>query len=100
MECGYSVPEVLQKPASIFQGLCEEQDEPSHGRGHGWYCYCGIPSHDYTEEGDRIPPRAGFVFLVFVTEELVAYNWRWAVCCPNKPNLPMNYQNRFKEQRL
>jgi len=99
LECRYCVPEVLQKPTAIFEGLCQNEDEPRN-RGCGWRCYCGIPSHDYSEDGTALQPRKNKVFLVFVTEELVAYNWRWEKCCPDKPELPINYQTRFRDQKL
>jgi hypothetical protein len=41
MEAAFIVPEVLQHPTAIFEGLTQEEDEDR--RGAGWRCYCGIP---------------------------------------------------------
>ena len=103
LETRYTVLEVLQKPTGIFEGLCADADEPrqnDRNRGVGWRCYCGIPAHDYEEDGTEVPPRPNKVFLVFITDELVAYNWRWEECSSDDPRFPVNYQARFKEQLL
>lgn len=89
-----TVPEVLQCPTAVFEGLCSDEDEDY--RGVGWRCYCGIPKHDYSFEGHELSPRPKRVFLVFVNVERVAYNWRWEKCDETDDNLPINYQNRFK----
>src|SRR5690606_9241283 len=74
-ECGYSVPHVLQNPTAIFEGLRHDEDEDKAAAG--WRCYCGIPRHAYHSDGTERPPYPDQVFLVFVNDEYVAYNWRW-----------------------
>ncbi len=44
------------------------------------------------------PPRRGQVFLVFVNEDRVAYNWRWEQADPHKPDLPLGHEKRFKRR--
>lgn len=99
IECArYTVPYILQHPTAIFKGLCLEEDEDA--RGYGWRCYCGIPEHDYSLDGQELPPRSNKVFLVFVNDELVAYNWVWVKCDEFHNELPIDYKTRFKEKLL
>jgi hypothetical protein len=97
-ECGYTVPAILQRPKSIFEGL--RRDEGEDRRGVGWRCYCGIPYHSYRQDGSEAAPYPNQVYLVFVNEEGVAYNWRWEKADPDKLNVPLNYQDRFQKQVL
>jgi hypothetical protein len=97
-ECGYIVPAILQGPTAVFEGLRRDEDEDT--RGVGWRCYCGVPDHSYRRDGTRAAPYPNQVYLVFVNQEGVAYNWRWEKADPDKPTLPMDYQTRFKKQLL
>ena len=97
-ECGIIVPMILQSPAAVFEGLCRDEDEDQ--RGVGWRCYCGIPEHAYHSDGTERPPYPGQVFLVFVNDERVAYNWRWEKAEPDHPELPKDYSQRFRKQLL
>ena len=90
------VPLTLQCRGPVFEGLCVDGDEDR--RGVGWRCYCSSPDYGYTQEGDRCPPRAGQVYLVFVNEDRVAYNWRWERAHPDHPELPLDLENRFKRR--
>lgn len=99
IECvRYTVPYILQHPTAIFEGLCYESDESA--RGYGWRCYCGIPQNDYTIEGQKVETRQNRVFLVFLNDEKVAYNWVWVKCDEFDSNLPINHSNRFKKRLL
>jgi hypothetical protein len=40
------------------------------------------------------------VYLVFVNDEGVAYNWRWEKAEPEQPDLPVDHQTRFKKRLL
>ena len=97
-ECGYIVPMILQKPTAIFEGLRRDEDEDR--RGVGWRCYCGIPQHSYGSDG--MPGRSypNQVYLVFVNQEGVAYNWRWDKADAADPALPQNHDTRFKKRLL
>jgi hypothetical protein len=97
-ECGYLVPQILQKPTAVFEGLCEDEDEDR--RGYGWRCYCGTPAQSYRRDGSATRPYPDQVYLVFVNDEHVAYNWRWEMCDPDDPNLPINHRTRFKKRLL
>jgi hypothetical protein len=66
-ECGTLVPYALQHPNAIFEGLRHDSDEA--GRTPGWYCYCCTPPCSFDEDGNRQPPYANQVFLVFVNRE-------------------------------
>jgi hypothetical protein len=40
------------------------------------------------------------VYLVFVNDETVAYNWRWEKADPDQPTLPVGHATRFKKRLL
>jgi len=98
MEAAYIVPHVLQKPVAIFEGLQEDEDEDR--RGVGWRCYCGLPLHSYRPDGTEAPPPRDRVYLVFVNQEGIAYNWRWEKHDCVNSKLPINYKIRFKKRLL
>ena len=95
-EAAEIVPASLQKPGAIFEGLCQDDDEDH--RGVGWRCYVSVPDRSYTVDGRKQPPWQDEVFLVFVNEERVAYNWRWEKCDPDDPTLPQNHAERFHKR--
>lgn len=97
-ECGYIVPAILVKPTAIFEGLRQDDDEDKHGVG--WRCYCGAPDCSYRQDGTKAQPYPGQVFLVFVNDEKVAYNWRWEKADEDDVRLPINYLSRFKRRLL
>lgn len=97
-ECGRIVPVILQQPTAVFEGLTQDEDEDR--RGYGWRCYCGIPERSYQSDGAPRPPYPGQVYLVFVNDERVAYNWRWEKADPDDPKLPIGYDKRFRERLL
>jgi len=41
-EAAQIVPDVLQHPLTVFEGLRQDEDEDP--RGVGWRCYCGKPT--------------------------------------------------------
>jgi hypothetical protein len=97
-ECGYIVPAILQKPTAIFEGLRRDEDEDP--KGVGWRCYCGIPENAYHSDGAKRAPYSRQVYLVFVNDDGVAYNWRWEKADPDDPNLPIDHQTRFRKRLL
>jgi hypothetical protein len=97
-ECGYIVPAILQHPTAVFEGLRRDEDEDRGGAG--WRCYCGIPAHGYGIDGAARRPYAGQVYLVFVNDEGIVYNWRWEKADPHDLLLPVDHQTRFKRRLL
>lgn len=97
-ECALIVPMILRQPTSIFEGLRRDEDEDR--RGFGWRCYCGIPEKAYNVDGTPRTAYPGQVYLVFVNDEWVAYNWRWEKSDPEDFTLPQNYMTRFKQRLL
>lgn len=93
-----TVPRVLLKPTSVFAGIRREQDESREGDGK--YCFSGRPAFRLTPDGRRVPASAEEVFLVFVNEEGVAYNWRWEDADSRNEGLPANHEIRFHRQLL
>ena len=97
-ECGHLVPATLQHPQAVFEGLCWDEDEDP--RGYGWRCYCRIPDKAYRPDGTERSPYPGQVYLVFVNDERVAYNWRWEKADNDDADLPRDHQTRFKQRVL
>lgn len=97
-EAAFSVPYVLARPQAVFQGLCQDVDEDA--RGYGWRCYVGVPPHGYRADGTEVLPWPGQVFLVFVNQDQVAYNWRWERCDEDGSGMPQGYRGRFRERLL
>src|SRR5208282_1688222 len=97
-ECGIILPMILQKPTAIFEGLRSDEDEDRWG--YGWRCYCGIPEQSFRPDGSSARPYPGQVYLVFVNDEKVTYNWRWEKADPDDPRLPVDHETRFKQRLL
>jgi len=95
-ECACIMPMILQKPSAIFAGLRRDEDEDRWGCG--WRCYCGIPDKAYATDGAERPPYKDQVYLVFVNDQRVAYNWRWEKADPDDPRLPVDHEKRFKRR--
>ncbi len=95
-ECGYIVPEVLQKPACVFEGLCRDEDDDR--RGVGWRCYCAVPSRRFSADGSECRPLPNRVYLVFVNDEGVAYNWRAEDADRENRSFPNGHADRFKKR--
>jgi hypothetical protein len=95
-EAAYLVPLVLQSPTAVFEGLRRDEDEDRGG--YGWRCYCGVPDRAYRIDGTQRPPYPGQVYLVFVNDEGVAYNWRWENADTTDPDLPENHSVRFQHR--
>lgn len=97
-ECGIIVPQILQEPTAIFEGLRQDEDEAREG--YGWRCYCGVPRQAFHADGTSRSPYPDQVYLVFVNNERVAYNWRWEKADPDDPDLPVNHDERFRHRLL
>lgn len=98
-EAQHLLAEILQSSDGstvVFEGLCTDADEDE--RGVGWRCYAGRPSMSYTADGVRRAARFGQVFLVFVNDERVAYNWRWEPEDPDSEGHPVSHATRFKRR--
>lgn len=98
-ETAKNVPAVLIRPLAVFEGLTRDSDD-EQARGAGWRCYCGRPSVAYATDGSERDPWPNNVYLVFVNEDCVAYNWRWEPSDDANPDLPRDYQSRFKRRLL
>lgn len=97
-ECALIVPMILQEPTAIFEGLTQEQDEDR--RGYGWRCYCGVPDKAFYADGTVRGVYPGQVYLVFVNDEGVAYNWRWDKADADDALLPVGHATRFRKRLL
>lgn len=98
------VRSVLDSPTAIFQGIRFEEDERHTCHCPGWLCYCGLPIKDYTSSGTEINPPPKKVFLAFVNDEHVVYNWGWERADLDAWErglyFPTEYQNRFQRRVL
>jgi len=97
-EAAFVVPEILTRPAAIFEGLNREEDLDNES--DGWLCYSGVPTRAFNKDGLEISPWPAQVFLVFVNSEKMAYLWYWYACDEDDPCLPQGYQNRFDRRAL
>ena len=95
------VPFTLKNPCAIFEGLRPPDDKYS-GESPGWLCYCSRPIRDFTKSGQECNPEPGTVFLVFVNEDKVVYNWRWenadGEALDDQRYMPWDYKTRFRKQ--
>ena len=97
-EAAQTVAEVLSRPHAIFEGIRQEDDENKGPNGVGWWCYAGIPSTRFLQGGAVRPAKSDELFLVFVTDELVAYNSRWEPVDPRKEWFEVGYRERFRRR--
>ncbi len=98
------VDNALTYPTAIFRGIRFEEDEQHSCSSPGWLCYCGYPPIDFRFSGEETAPPPRKVFLVFVNEEKIIYNWGWdradSDAWDEGKRLPDNYQNRFKDKLI
>jgi hypothetical protein len=98
MELADTVRWTLLNPSAIFRGIRDLDKEISDDH---WLCYVSRPKHAYNHKtGKKQQTWMGEVFLVFVTDERILYNWYWAECDPRDSGLPADYETRFLERRL
>jgi hypothetical protein len=98
MELADTVRWTLLHPRAIFRGVRDLDKEVEEDN---WLCYVSTPNHCYDHKtGERRPPWDGEIFMVFVTEERVVYNWYWDECDRQDVNLPTDHENRFIEKVL
>lgn len=91
-ELAYTVPWALDHPCAIFRGVREEGEEK-------WLCYVALPSQAYDyRTGNTVQGWEGEVFLVFVNDDRIIYNWRWEEADPDNKNLPKDCEHRFTER--
>ena len=97
-EMAHIVTDTLVKPKAIFQGLCRDEDEPHNDYSLGWLCYSAIPTNAYLEDGRVVAPWKDQVFLVYVNDDKVVYNWRWDIADKTNLFLPIGFQTKFKKK--
>lgn len=94
LEAARTVPRVLSIPGAIFRGVRHESERE-------WLCYSGVPPNAFDgPTGEEIRAPAGMVFLVFVTDRRVVYNWRWEWADSRRPESPIDWEERFDERAL
>ena len=54
----------------------------------------------FLQDGTPIRPYAGQIYLVFVNDENVAYNWRWEKSDESDLRLPRDHDTRFRRRLL
>ena len=97
-ELCYTVRGVLAAPTAIFKGVRFAELEIADD---DWLCYVGQPQQAYDHKtGEAVPPWPNEVFLVFVTDERVVYNWYWYDCDKDTPSLPIGHKDRFAQRVL
>jgi hypothetical protein len=98
MELADTVRWALLHPRAVFRGVRELEREIAEDN---WLCYVAVPGHAYDRKtGHKRPAWPGEVFMVFVTEERIVYNWYWSECDAGESHLPSDYTDRFLERVL
>jgi hypothetical protein len=98
MELADTVRWALLHPRAIFRGIRDLDRDVSEDN---WLCYVAVPGHAYDRKtGKRRPAWPNEVFMVFVTDERVIYNWYWTECDGQQSHLPADYETRFLEKVL
>ena len=98
MELADTVRWTLLHPRAVFSGVRELDRGIAEDN---WLCYVAKPGHAYDHKtGKRCPAWPNEVFMVFVTDERVVYNWYWSECDEQDSHLPADYGTRFFEQVL
>jgi hypothetical protein len=77
----------------VFQGIKRASDH-AHGQ-FGWTCYVGRPDRCFEDDGSQFPPPPRQVFVAFVTDHDVVYNWAWVKSDPADADLPEDHGARF-----
>ena len=98
-EVTVTVAEILDQPDAIFEGIRQEEDEHKGPGGAGWWCYVGVPSTRFVNDGAggrKLKPSE--LFLVFVTDEHVAYNFRWEEVDSCHDWLRADHPDRFRSR--
>ena len=93
------MPAMLQHPTAVFEGLRRDEDEDPGGTG--WRCYIGHPAVSFRKDGSEADPHPNQVYLVFVNDEGVVYNWRWEMADLDHPDFPkgvFGQNERFKKR--
>ena len=89
----FSIEAVLRKPNVIFQGLKRSHLDDG-------FCYCATLNRRYvSEDGRTAQAYPGFVFVVFVTTELVIFEFGWERMSGIRKGYPDKYVTRFTEQK-
>lgn len=100
LEARELVPKVLNDPCVVFEGLRWEGDEDKDRPG--WRCYCAKPDCMYDKRGAPVDSDPNQVFLVFVNDERIAYNWRWEFVDDEDREVPKGkdrFINRIYDKR-
>ncbi len=90
------IEEAIDDPDALFEGLRRPNQDES-------FCYSVQPTHDPDDEEDGeaeppIPPRPGYVFLVFValgSFGYVVFDWEWREEDADEPGHPLNHAEDF-----
>ena len=87
--------EAINDPDAIFQGL----KRPGHDES---FAYCVRPTHDPAVEAtDPIPPRFGFVFIVYARSGIggyVVFDWEWREEDADNPGHAVHWESDFERR--
>jgi len=99
----YTLSETLKNPDAIFEGLKRDDDEPrGSDTSSGWLCYVHRPARRYNDKGGADATPNGWLFLAFVNDDQIVYNWTWEKADTNALTrgeyLPDDYEHRFAKR--
>lgn len=83
-----NLPNALQFPLAVFQGLDREGHEKS-------VCYVAKPRSRFVDENTSLTVDSSSVFVVFITSTLEVFDWRFEKADERDDKFPVGYAQRF-----
>ena len=85
---------VVLRPVNVFRGL--KRDNPKSAKVNDGWAFCGHPRFTFDNQGNKLPPPSGKVFVVYANEDGFVFDWDWVESCPHDEESPVDSQLRFE----
>ena len=89
-----SLPDVLEEPAVIFEGLCRTPFEKG-------FCYSCVPPFRWLDDQEKgkVPPRKVFLaYVVRLEDSFFVLDWNWRPADPSKPSYPRFWEKDYTRE--
>lgn len=101
-ELAITVAQTILKPIQVCSGL--RDDFTPTEQSDEWLCYISKPGIRFVhvvgkpgKPNEAYPQPTDRLFMVFVNEKRVIYNWRWEMADHQNPNCPIDDELRFDQ---